>query len=725
MQGTYTIALDDEGNLYFSAGPELIRFHIKKAKFEKAPLHIVDFAGRFLPQPSEVPASEGVVESLGWTGSALKFLVHYGGHNRLYLSFADCDFDQGHLASSIILSVPATDWEDPEAFRRGCVLNAAAWPTAEFPLYPTWIPPQGERRKLSHLFFLQDRICLLAYDKNHFWVMDVDETGHTKQLLKLTTLDGRKINTFDVPSAAFAGDQYLGILVPVEVGEKNEKMEAFLAENAHQFVVAPASRITSRQFMSYRNQARARISSGTTVYGVREYPKSQLGEVFGKTDFGKGMVRVYYDVLAWFKKHPEGLEDLLLQMHGPSLGPPFLVSHIPGEEAMVLGTSEYGGYYFGFYECGDLSAANIRKTYLLADVESPVQIASGAKLGPYCHVWRKEQGDDVLYYAGYTGIGRLRVRKEGKLLSRSNSEIIATEEKSLDGAPLGPTKWIRDILWGLGDKAFVTGVAEGGRGGTAYSGGLGSFRVSEPATLGRLTAMSACHYSKRLASRLVITPGGKAIQEIYMPADFANTAGAQAVPPNQRPKLFVYRDDGKSPPRDLFGFSVVPGADEKTRMLDYAVARNQLYGIVVLSDGTLTTIDLQGRRFVDSVRVTNRLLSYDRNVNTLNPMPDGTHVLCTVNEVDHSVTFQRVDVDEEGKLRFEPMLTCDRQGAPMFSNWQAGEFDFLPDNRNRDGSYDLLLGAGYPYEEGARLYLIPDVIPSRQEAGSEKRPLEG
>ena len=126
---------------------------------------------------------------------------------------------------------------------------------------------------------------------------------------------------------------------------------------------------------------------------------------------------------------------------------------------------------------------------------------------------------------------------------------------------------------------------------------------------------------------------------------------------------------------------------------------------------------MQGRRFVDSVRVTNRLLSYDRNVNTLNHMPDGTHVLCTVNEVDHSVTFQRVDVDEEGKLRFEPMLTCDRQGAPMFSNWQAGEFDFLPDNRNRDGSYDLLLGAGYPYEEGARLYLIPDVIPSSKEAG--------
>ncbi|MFZ4696064.1 MAG: hypothetical protein ACOYMV_13145, partial [Verrucomicrobiia bacterium] len=722
MQGTYGVALDDDGNLYFNTEKELIRFNVRKAKFEKAPIHLLEFASTFLPKLSDVPASETGIKSIGWTGSAGKFILSYGGNQRLYVMFHDFDFDQGQLSCAIVMSVPTTDWEDAEAFKRGCVLNAASWPTAKFPLFPTWLPAPGERRKLFHTLYLKDRVCMLAYDKNHFWVMDVDATGNTKQLIKLTTLDGKKVNTMESPTAAYAGDKCLGILVPVEVGEKKEKMEAFLAENSAEFVVAPADKITSRQPMSYRSKAGGRINSGTTVYGVREYTKAQIAEVFGKPDFGKGGVRVYYDVLAWLKKHPEGLEEVLSQINGPSLGPQFLVARIPGEGRKVLGNSEYGGYYFGYYDCENLDGPTARKSYLLADTKAPVQVASGARLGPYCHVWRKEKGDDVLYYAGYTGIGRIRIRKDGQVLSRSNAEVLAKHEESLDGATPGYTKWFRDIIWGLGDKAFVTGVAEGGRGGTAFSGGLGAFHTGEPSTLSRLTAMSACHQGTRLDSRIVVGADGAASQEIYLPANFEAglTAGAKEIPANQRPKLFVFRDDGKGPARDLFGFSVAPAADEKARLLDYAVAQNQLYGIVVLSDGTLASVDLQARRFIDSVRVKGRILVYARNVNALNPMPDGAHVLCTVNEAENSVTFHRVDTDAEGRLRFEAMLTCDRKRAPMFTGWQAGGFDFIPDVRNKDGSYDLILGAGYPFEEGARLYVIPDVIPPRADAVADK-----
>jgi hypothetical protein len=715
MQGSYGVALDDDGNLYFNTEKELVRFNLKKAKFEKAPIHILEYATTFLPKLAEVPPAESAIKSIGWTGSAGKFILSYGGRGRLYVLFHDWDFDKGQLACSAVFSVPTTDWEDAEAFQQGCVLNAASWPTAKFPLYPTWLPAQGERRKLFHTLHIMGRVCMLSYDKNHFWVMDVDEAGHTTRLLKLTTLGGQKVNAMEHPTAAFAGDKYLGIVVPVEVGDHHAKMEAFLAENSAEFVVAPADRITSRQPMSYRSKAGARISSGTTVYGLREYPKSQIAEVFGKPDFGKGHVRVYYDVLARLKKHPEGLEEVLPQINGPSLGPQFLVAAIPGEGGTVLGVSEYGGYYFGFYGVGEIDAPTVRKTYLLADTKAPVQVASGARIGPYCHVWRKELGDDVLYFAGYTGIGRIRIRKEGQTLSRSNAEMLCKKEESLDGATPGYTKWFRDLIWGLGDKAFVTGVAEGGRGGTAFSGGLGVFHTGEPSTLSRLTAMSACHQGTRLDSRIVVGADGAVAQEIYLPANFEAglTAGAKEVPSNQRPKIFVFRDEGNGPPRDLFGFSVAPAADEKARLLDYAVAQNQLYGIVVLSDGTLSTVDLQARRFVDCVRLKGRVLAYSRNVNALNPMPDGAHVLCSVNEAENSVTFHRVDADSEGKLRFEALLTCDRKRAPMFTGWQAGGFDFVPDSRNKDGSYDLVLGAGYPFEEGARLYVIPDVIPPR------------
>jgi len=106
------------------------------------------------------------------------------------------------------------------------------------------------------------------------------------------------------------------------------------------------------------------------------------------------------------------------------------------------------------------------------------------------------------------------------------------------------------------------------------------------------------------------------------------------------------------------------------------------------------------------------LLSDDcRNTDVLNPLPDGAHLLCTIDEPARSVTFHRVEVDVAGQIAIAPLLTCELRNSGMFPGWRAGEFDLFYDTERDDGSYDLVLGPRHPYEEGAQLFVIPDVIP--------------
>ncbi|MFZ4696080.1 MAG: hypothetical protein ACOYMV_13225, partial [Verrucomicrobiia bacterium] len=263
MQGVYTVAADDEGNLYFSESDELIRFHLKKNRWEKAPVRVTEYASRFLPKPSDVPASEGKVKSVGWSGSALRFQVFYGGNDRLFLSFGHSYFKDGHLACAAVFSVPTRDWEDAAAFEKGIRLNAASWPTAAFPLFPTWLPAEGELRHLKDMAFIQGRIGMLAYDKNHFWVMEVDAQGNTTRLQKLTEANGKKIAAFEYPKAAHGAAGFLGILTGVEAGPEREKLEMLLPPKSAAWVVSPSGMVTSAHFQSYQNKVGARIRAGT------------------------------------------------------------------------------------------------------------------------------------------------------------------------------------------------------------------------------------------------------------------------------------------------------------------------------------------------------------------------------------------------------------------------------------------------------------------------------
>jgi hypothetical protein len=711
MQGTRTVTLDDAGNMYFATREELIRFDVREARFEKAPVHIVEFVRSFLPDLSDVPqAEEGPVESMGLAGSTMKYQVFYGGRDRLFLSFHHSYFRDGHLALSAVLSVPTAHWDDAEAFKQASRLNAASWAAAEHPLYNTWVPPEGELRKLNWTWFIDDDIYMLAYDKNHFWRMRVDEQGNTVELEKLTELEGRPLDHFEPPKWAILDDGRQGVALEVRFGDDGSKAHAFRAAGSNRYVRIEEHNIKSSSWKSHRSRSGARIRAGTTVYGVRSYSKEAVAWFFDLPDFGQGTVTVYYDILEWMRQNPEGIEHLLEQMHGPSLGPEFGISPIPGEGMTMLGNSEYGGYYWSYYDLSKPDDPVVRKRNLSADVLSNVELPLGAGLGPYCRTWRRESDSDVFYFAGYTGIGRMRVRESRQLRMQSVVEPLAKQDESIDGAPLGYTKWFRDMIAGLNGKIYLTGVGSESRGATAYSGGLGYLDVEAPDTLKRLTGMSACHFSARLDARLVLKADAPASQEIFMPARFSITVGAERVPDNRMPKLFCYADRGDGGVQDRYGFSLVPDRADHAPLVDFGLARNRLYGIMLLADGTLASIDLDGPRFVDAIRFTNPLQSFDRNTEALNPAPDGTLLLCTSDRENRSVTFHAVDTDAAGRIVETPRLTCDLAGSGMFPNWKAGELDFLYDRINDDGSYDLVLTTRHPYEEAARLFIIPDVI---------------
>ena len=717
MQGTRTVTMDDAGNMYFATREELIRFNVREARFEKAPVHIVEFARSLLPDLSVVPSEDSAVKSVGLSGSAMKFQVFYCGADRLFVSIYHSYFRDGHLACAAVLSVPTTHWDDAEAFTQATRLNAASWPTAEHPLYDTWIPPAGELRKLNRTWFIDGVIYMLAYDKNHFWRLRVDDEGNTLELKKLTTLEGRPLNRFEAPKRVILDDGRQGVATQVKYRDDRSDAYAFQAVGSNDYERIVEENIKSSSWKTYRSTSGARIRAGTTVYGMRTYSKEAIAYFFDKPDFGPGTVTVYYDILEWMRQNPEGIEHLLGQMHGPSLGPEFGVSHIPGAGMTMIGNSEYGGYYFSTYDLSKPDDAVVRKRYLKAEVLSSVQLPVGAGLGPYCRLWRREGDADVYYFAGYSGIGRLRVRESGQLLMQSDVERLAAHDASVDGAPLGYTKWFRDMIPGLHGKVYVTGVGSESRAATAYSGGLGYFDVAAPGTLRRLTGMSACHFSVRMDARLVLGPDDRVSQEIFMPARFSITVGAEKIPDNRMPKLFRYVDRGEGDAQDIYGFSLVPDSPDHSPLIDFGLARNRLYGLMLLADGTLASLELDGPRFVDVLRITNPLQSFDRNVDALNPAPDGTLLLCTSDRENGSVTFHAVDTDATGRIEVTPRLTCDLAGSGMFPGWKAGDFDFLYDSANDDGSYDIVMGARHPYEEAAKVFVIPDVIPPRRRMG--------
>ena len=718
MQLTRSVVKDEDGNLYFAMlyrSP--IRFNISKARWERPPLNVYEWLLRFKPKiAAGLPYDKNIVDNVRFDFPNGIF-YHQG---RIYVSLSRYAIFGKTFTVACVVSIPTDHWSDGDQFGKGIRLNAGSWPNSDFPLFDEYVNPEDRLKKLAWAMAVGNRLCLLSYHRNYLWALDLEADGSTRRLAALRTVGGKAITRFGYPDWLFSGGECVGLKVPVRLEGAKEDTPAFLANDSSQLSAELPEKTRARNFR-FNHPGPIR---GEKIYGRTQLTKRQVGSWLGKYNAaGKGKLTLCYDVVGRLRAHPGKFAHLIEMMNGPSFGPAYHLVSLPGKTTQVMGNAEYISYYHSLFDCSGAAGDPVRKDYLKLDAgETGTNLGVGAGLGPGCHTWvRNEEGDDVLYYAGYPGgICRMTYRRKGGPLDRFKVDILTSRLRhaELDGAPPAYVMWLRAMAPGLGDKILVTGVGQANRGGTAYSGGLMYFHRKTADRLYKLSRMSVSYKTTRMSWRVIMRPGAGAEQDIFLGGNYSGTYALTIPekdrPANTQPRIFAYRDSGGDRIRDLFAFSLVPGDVAEPALQDIAMSRNQLYLLILHADGALASFDPAAWRFMDVVKTSPRRIRF-QGYRTLLPMPDGNHVILAFDdEKKTSATFSRIVVDAAGKITVQPLLKCTSGDPDLLPTGRYTACAFLYDHRNDDGSYDLVLGPD-PAKRRTWIMIIRDLVPPRKD----------
>ena len=725
-QTSSSTAIDEDGNPYFvMAYRSPIRFNVRKGKWEAPPVNIHDFLHPRKPKLADLPyAEEKVVE----VRTDFSNCIFY--HNRriwvLLSRYAVFGASGGRkLFMAGVVSIPIDHWDDKDAFEKAIRVNAVSWPDTDISLWSTHVKPEDRRRKVKFIGAVGNRFCLMAYHWNYFWVMEVNEDGSTKKLKQINTFGGKPIVEF-VPNQIRwlkQGDEVLGLRLHAKVEGQKKPRAVFLAMDADEFTDKLPEKA---QDVSFLFNKKTYLLNYARSYGRLTADKYNVAKRMGRPHIG-GMLTLYYDAARRMREHPGPHAEIIARMNASSMGPEYYLVATPGRTMELLGNADYPVYNFARYDCSS-GAGTVRKTFLARDLGAvKVRLGLPAGMGPYCHHWFREGGNDVLHYAGYTGVASLTYRVQGKLPERYTVRKLFHDmgrHLCVDGAPDAYIKWFRDMLPGLGDKVFVTGTNQAGRGGTAYSGGLMYYHRRTPRRLYKLSKMSRSYKTLAVTGRLRGLPGGAWTQDIYLPGNFsatyAETLPEDRRPVNRQPRIFVYEDRGAGGVHDLYGFTLAAEKAEGVSVSDVLASRNGLYLLVLMGDNTLLTFDPTAGQFVDAVTLAGKPVGfwYTRRGNTLLALPDGTRMICLYDtppaaEGDEvpaptSAVFDHLDVDAAGRIGVTPLLRSTFDEARRF----YGPMAFLYDSEKDDGSYDLVIGPDSRVPEGA-VKIIRDFLPPR------------
>ena len=543
-------------------------------------------------------------------------------------------------------------------------------------------------------------------------------------LTPVTTFNGKPIEQFSAEMGwVVRGEDVLGLEVKVRAAGETALHPVFLPLDAEAFIETFPAKTTRKYTPSGGYKQRHYLHNFAGMYGQFTRAKSALCDGMGVPSVG-GNLTIYYDSVTKLFREPGAYADVVAKMRAASMGPEYHVVPAPGDAMEVLGNADYPKYNFARYDCSP-GVDTVKRTFLLQKMDNEnARLALPAELGPYCHRWVREGGDDVLYYAGYTGVARLRYRIAGKVPERHQVEVLTLPHQPADGAPDGPIKWFSSICPGVGDTMFLTGYSQTARGGTAYSGGLLWFDRRAPKQLAKVSEMSRGYNTLVLVGRLRGAPGGRLEQDLLLSGNY-NAAAAETIlankrPANTKPRLFVYRYGGADGVRDLFGFTLAPAEGKGAAgVRDVAMSANGLYLLLLMTDGVLATFDLDALRFVDAVRAPPLFASFtgDRHNAELLPLPDGDFLLgllekkdpADANEQPTAALLVRVGVDAAGRIQLTPQLRCTFAAAADL----AAPAAFVYDARKNDGSYDAVFGPNPAKAEGA-VRIIRDFLPPRR-----------
>lgn len=718
-------AIDDDGRIYFIAEGRVVRFDPNTKRFECSPP---------LELQKLCPGGNRMKGSPGWLSGNMLMVCTRG---RVFLiDIFDyktaphppgIDVPQRRIGG--VFSVPQ-DWSDPAAFADDTRLHAGTWETASPTLYKT-APVEGaagDERKLGMPIITEAGLLIVPAGKKAAggpWRLDLDEQGRNIAFGEVTSLSD--------PASKDGRTRFKPTREATVHGVTRTMVH--LAGNVFgRHLVGPAGldgfeipRASIRQLLMSDGWDDSLLLPATSRHAYRTYAGAP-----------KGTVTVKYDFVDQLKSLPEAQGPLADSLKdGPSLGPVFLVTPIPGEANKAVAVSDYSGYPL----CQlDFSALAEKRTVFKTPLPEKSALATG--LGAYDSTWIAHGDEQWLLVTGYTGMTRIRYSKAGKIIDTMTSDAFHTRmaPEAVDGHVRGGLKHYDRIFPVIGGRLLDSGTGRPGRGGTPFTTGIEVFNVSDLASSARIPSRTAANLSRccgalgTLHSRVVWNlHDGSRRQEIFgsgkpsqLFVDELDAKDKTLVPPNLDEKIFLYEVSEPHGLRDLYGFALPLSEEGQSHQSYLAISPCHQFLLVLTDDATLYTWSIAQRQFIDGIKLRQpagdavKTLGFRRPGENILTAPNGQLFILTApgngaGATDKaSVQFNRLDVSPSGQLSVVPHLSLQARAPADLEDLDNCVRCFMPDLKNADGSVDLIIGWDSKDRAQARpaVRVLTDFIPA-------------
>lgn len=692
-------ATDDDGRLYFIAEGRVVRFDPHTKRFECSPP---------LGLQKLCPGGETMQGSPGWLSGNLLMVC---ARSRVFLIDI---LDYKTLPNPPGVAVPQRriggvfsipqDWSDAAALASDTRLHVGTWETATPTLYKTApvVGAAADERKLGLPVITEAGLLIVPAGKKAAggpWRLDLDEQGNTTAFGEVASLDDTvsKDGRTHFPPTREATIQ--GV----------RKTMVHLAGNIFgRHLVGPAGldgfeipRASIRQLLMSDGWDASLLLPPTSRHAYRTYAGAPAGTV-----------TVKYDFVDQLKTLPEAQGPLADSLQGgPSLGPVFLVTPVPGAPDKAVAVSDYAGYPLCLL---DFSGLTDQRTVLKTPQPAKTALATG--LGAYDSAWVTHGDEQWLLITGYTGMTRIKYSKAGKVLDTMTSDLFHTRlvPEAVDGHVRGGLKQYDRIFPVLGGRLLDSGTGRPGRGGTPFTTGLELFHLNDLASAAPIPSRTAatlsrcCGALRTLQSRIIWSArDGRWRQEIFgsgKPSQvFVEELAAQdksLVPSNLDEKIFLYDVSEQHGLRDLLGFALPLTAQGSSAESYLALSSCHQFLLILNDDATLYTWSIAQQQFIDGIKLRQpsgdavATMGFRRPGEKIITSPDGQlFILTAPSSQDHgSVQFDRIEVSRTGQLGIAPHLRIQGSSRTDCEDLHNCVRCFMPDLKNADGSIDLIIG---------------------------------
>lgn len=714
-------AIDDDGRIYFIAEYRVVRFDPNTKKFECSPPFDLQ---KLCPGGATMKGSPGWLSG-NWTMVCAHGRVFIVDILDLKTGPSPGDVPQRRIGG--LFSIPQ-DWRDAKAFSADVRLHVGTWETAAPTFYKTSpiIGAAADERKLGTPIVTEAGLLIPPAGKQSAggpWRLDLDEQGNNKAFGEVSSLTDTVSKDGSTTFAPTQEAMIAGV----------SKTMVHLVGNVYgRHLVGPAGtdgleipRASIRQLLMSDGWNASMLLPRTSDHAFRTYAGAP-----------QGTVTVKYEVVEKLKAHPEAQGALADSLKGgPSLGPVFLVTPVPGEADKAVAVCDYAIYPLAVCDFSRLEGERaVFKSAL------PAKAALAVGVGPYDSAWVKQGDEQWLYVTGYTGMTRIKYSQAGQVLDGMKSDMFHTRLAlvPVDRHARGGLKQYDRIFPVFGGRLLDSGTGRAGRGGTPFTTGLELFepkQLGTDATSGSVPSQTAAYMNRccgalaTLQSRLVWNAfDGSRRQEIFGTGKpnkvFVAELGAKdqaLLPSNLDEKIFCYEVSENDGLRDLFGFSL-PVSESGENVGSYlAISPCSRFLLILSNDGTLYSYSIATKQFIDGVRSKTpagdavATIGFRRPGEQIITSPDGGLFFLTApaDKDGAMVQFNRIEVGNDGRLSIEPYLGIECANGEDRQDLENCVRCFMPDLKNKDGSIDFIIGWDSKDRDQAKPFVrvIKDFIP--------------